>query len=291
MRVFMESSFSRLSMTDKRNQEQQLFKAIRERNVDAVRKLLEANADPNAVDLAAGFRSKLTPGPLLLLARGGDDGTPSGPAALAIATCLLDFKADVHARDNAGCTALMTAAYNGDVALIKLLAARNASVEHTSRLGRTPLMEAVRPSRLHVDVTAAVRALLELNASSPATINARDITGFSALALATVRNPPDRKLIRLLLEANANANAAAVVGGASGGGLPQVLDKEKLRMVCVEQRVVVRALLDQLLRRVVDADADADVPAEKDSGGDTDVNVAVGVIVSAGASGGGGQGS
>lgn len=169
---------------------QALLSAIRAGDTAGVRAALDGGADPNAKDA---------------------EGTPAlMNAALygsaATMKMLLDKGADPNARNAMEATALVWGA--ADPAKVRLLAARGADVNATSRLGRTPLLVAAGASRN----SASVKLLLEKGAK----IEARDsiapipvvaVGGGKGTPLIEAARSGDFESVKLLVEAGADVKA------------------------------------------------------------------------------------
>jgi ankyrin repeat protein len=93
-----------------------------------------------------------------------------------------DRKRFVNARNNRGRTALHAAAQRGNLAVIRLLLASGAEIDHRDIEGQTALHLAVRAGHLEV-----VRELLNHRAS----INAQTRTGYTPLHIAAARTRVD----------------------------------------------------------------------------------------------------
>ena len=104
-------------------------------------------------------------------------------ADLAAIDALLTAGADINARDQHGQTALMNAATNGQVEVVRLLADRGADLNHRAKSGLTAVMLAV--VRGHADV---VRILVEAGADlTPRGSGAPGFDGKTAADLARDR--------------------------------------------------------------------------------------------------------
>ena len=156
-----------------------LFAALQRGAAGDVERLLERGASPNVVDA---------------------EGTPALMVAALFADArmvdlLLEHGADPNRADASGATALMWAV--PDVAKVRLLLARGASVSAKSQTERTPLLVAAAYPRT-VDV---LRLLLDHGAD----LRAQDRAGSTALTLA-VRSA-DVEVVRFLVERGLDPNA------------------------------------------------------------------------------------
>jgi serine/threonine-protein phosphatase 6 regulatory ankyrin repeat subunit B len=208
-------------------------------NVAMVRDLLAANADPNittprnsaALEIAI-CRSPQTPETIkeqmeivtMLLDAGAEvniqsNDRGSSPLMLAAhyrntaaALAILKKGANTDLKNNAGQTALMTAAKTGNIPLVKALLAVDADVNIATPAGLLPgvtpgitaLMVAARAG--HFEITNAMLAAgANVNATAPA--------GFTALFSAASHGREN--IVRLLLKAGADTNIR-VQAGPSG---------------------------------------------------------------------------
>jgi ankyrin repeat protein len=165
-----------------------LFRAIEERDVPAVKVAIRAGVDPDArTDDGA---------PALLLA--------AQFAGLDMVCALLSGGADVRAADDAddGRTALHYAALRGDVAMIDELFGAGALVDARDHDGGTPLHEAAAWG-----LTGAARALLDRGADVNAVEGPSDMS-----ALWWAARGDHRPLVELLLGAGADPDAATAAG-------------------------------------------------------------------------------
>mmetsp|Transcript_12622 Transcript_12622/g.18927 ORF Transcript_12622/g.18927 Transcript_12622/m.18927 type:complete len:182 (-) Transcript_12622:40-585(-) len=103
---------------------------------------------------------------------------------------LLDFKADIHVKDDFGYTALHRALFcRSDPSIIKLLLKNNARLTETTTNGHTPLHTA-----LYVKAgDEAIKLLLEANAD----IHIEDVEGLSPLASCLEKNSKTRPVFLL----------------------------------------------------------------------------------------------
>lgn len=117
-----------------------LTRASRSADLDAMRLLIGAGADPKFVE-PSGLTALLavTAGPEIPPLVVVEHEKPDEPDAIAAIDFLLAQGLDVDARDAMGATALHTAAKRGFVDVAEFLAAHGADVNATDRGGRTPL--------------------------------------------------------------------------------------------------------------------------------------------------------
>jgi ankyrin repeat protein len=94
---------------------------------------------------------------------------------LAICRLLLDKGAQLEAKNSTGSTPLLWAAYRGHVEIVRLLCDRGADVEARNNNGDRPLQSA-----MHGHISVVKELIEERNAE----INARDNGGRTALAVA-----------------------------------------------------------------------------------------------------------
>lgn len=203
------------------------------RDGNKARFLIEHGADVNA-------QSKQGRTPLMLasLRDGGSD----------IVSLMLAKGADVKAKDSRGDTALSLAAGVGDVRIMRLLLAKGADIESRNVKGETPLIQASGSRRAeavrlllekHADVNVATAwypsvrngqiELLKLTALHQAAFdgqldmvsdllragaraNAQDSRGVAALTFAVSSDHANPEVVRALIDAGADVNAAAKTG-------------------------------------------------------------------------------
>lgn len=150
--------------------------AVANDRVDEVRELLARGMDPNTVDLNAD--------PLLLVAaRAGYQGSLSA---------LLAARADVNRRNRFGDTAIMVAALNGHLEIVRTLRERGGALDSP---GWTPLIYAATGGH-----DAIVRYLL----GEGANLNAASPNGTTALMMAVREAHPTT--VELLLARGADIN-------------------------------------------------------------------------------------
>jgi ankyrin repeat protein len=205
-------------------------------NPEKTRLLLDAGADANAT-------SQLGRTPLMAAAsvnRGGDvvrlliaagahvnaadnvGVTPLISAANAdnreAADILLARGADPHAQARTGhpSTALMGAAVNGNLALVRALLARRVDVaavsaDRTGNVKNGPVRYGT-VTALHVAVTAGNRDVVELLLKSGARANAADVRGMTPLMWAVATDRADARIVQILLAHGADASLASPAG-------------------------------------------------------------------------------
>ncbi len=172
-----------------------LWEAIQARDLAAVRRSLEAGANPDQLEAIFGVS------PLAMAALGGD---------LALAQLLLDSGAKVDARNRDGSTPLHGAAFLGRVALLELLLDRGAAPDSRSASGDTALTAARAPW----DMTAYLAGILQV----PVERKAVEAGRTECIELLTLIQRPDAATERLLAAVRAGDLAAcsdALTAGAS----------------------------------------------------------------------------
>jgi len=169
-----------------------LMEAAAEGNIDTVKTLLKAGADPDArflggaTALMAAAQEGRTDVCETLIADGADVNTkgPRGWTALMLAAhggqtetaeALLANDADINVKANDGETALMTAAFKGQSETVRALLINGADVNAKDNDGMTALMAAAATGRAET-----VKALL----INGADVNVKDNDGSTALILA-----------------------------------------------------------------------------------------------------------
>jgi len=146
-----------------------LIRAARSADVEAMRLLVDAGADPKRPE-PDGFNTVLavTAGPEIPPLTVVDRERPAEPDAIAALDFLLAHGVDVNATDGFGATALHTVAKRGYVDVLKYLAAHGANLNAADRTGRTPLDYALGRSPVFFGVPpqspAAAAALRDLGA-------------------------------------------------------------------------------------------------------------------------------
>ena len=203
------------------------------RNAGKARFLIEHGADVNA-------RSKQGRTPLMLASM-----VDGGPDIVAL---MLAKGAGVNVTDTRGETALGLASETGDVRTMRLLISKGANVNAPDIKGITPIIHAAvsaSPDAVRLliekgaDVNAATTwypkvrngqiALLELTAlhhaagsgdlelvrcllKAGAKVNFKDSRGFGALAFAVAADRQNPAIVRALIDAGADVNAATKIG-------------------------------------------------------------------------------
>jgi ankyrin repeat protein len=117
-----------------------LIRAARSADVDAMKLLVAAGADPKLPE-PDGFTTVMavTAGPEIPPLVVTDRERPAEPDAIAALEYLLPQGVDVNAADRMGATALHTVAKRGYVDVLKYLAAHGANLNAADRTGATPL--------------------------------------------------------------------------------------------------------------------------------------------------------
>jgi ankyrin repeat protein len=166
--------------------------AVQHGNEAAVRWLLQ-EAKENPADVGLYFPLALDRQPLLNIA--------ASKKFQAITRLLLDWGADVNAKDRSGMTALHRAAYGEHEAIVRLLLERGADINAISRSGMTAL---------HVAAEYGHEAIVRLLLEEGADINAKSRSRMTALHVAAEYG--HEAILRLLLEGGAHSNIKAEHG-------------------------------------------------------------------------------
>lgn len=177
-----------------------LFNAVKENNTDSVLELLERGANPNAYEtfLFRGYinyrRSVLHLSLWVTDDRGFSINVPENKK---IGTALLDYGAEVNARDTDQFTPLRFAVLADRIEIIRLLLDRGADVNARDLQGQTPLTVAAFTRAAFV-----IEELLQRGAE----VNAK--TNFGSTALMHAVNYPEKSVERVcaLLRHGADVN-------------------------------------------------------------------------------------
>ena len=175
---------------DENNINLQLLKACQENDFDTVKKIIESGKKQKAYDINYSDDRGYTP--LMLSVKHGN---------LDIVKLLIKNKADIHAKNSSGDTALMGASgVNGDLNIVKFLVKSRADVNAKDGMGQTALMHASGVTG-NLDI---VRFLVE----SKADVDVKDEVGWTALMLASgVLDNPDLDIVKFLVKSKADVNA------------------------------------------------------------------------------------
>ena len=187
----MQFGFQSKSDSLKNNQ---LIAAIFNGKTSTVRKLLQLGANPNCLDeigildnkmqpaliVAIDWRMRMTEGHMRI--PGYFPGYPP-KENVEIIHELIDRGANVHVRNQIGCTPMMLAAWQGKNNTIKLLLKYDKMVNAQSKDGSTAIMLAIASHHL-----TTIKILLRNGADIN---NIHDIHGYTCLTLAEVRKDED----------------------------------------------------------------------------------------------------
>lgn len=198
----------------------------------AVRKLVRAGADVNAVAASDRCSEHLGATPLHVAASRG---------AAHVASALLDGGADIEAKDADGRTPLDIAAARGQVGflnvllrravgeespeMVALLIERGAEVDARDDVGWTPLHHALLGYYGDGDTIAEANVLLEHGVD----VNAATATvGWTPLHLAAhLRGPGVLEIVQALIEQGADVNARTRIGGWSPARVARASDERR----------------------------------------------------------------
>lgn len=178
-----------------------LFDAIKENNTSAVLELLESGANPNAYEAVILRGYEKCRRSLLHVALRATDDRGFGvdvPENISMISALIDFGADVNAKDTNKFTPIRLAAWTGKLETGRLLLDRGADINATDHQGQTPLMLAA----CKIDGGLVLEELLQRGAK----VNLQNSFGATALMYAVnhpVRSP---ERVRLLLRYGADVN-------------------------------------------------------------------------------------
>jgi ankyrin repeat protein len=205
----------------------ELFKAIKEGNLENVKKTLEQGADVNAQD------DKRNPALVISISK----------SKYEIVKLLIEKGADINIKDEDSDTSLIKASRHGYTDITHLLIINGADVNAKSIDGSTALMEASRNSFINYDTYLTIVKLLiqngaDVNVKSNdegltalifssksghieivklliekgADVNARDEFGNTVLMAATDYYENNIEIIKLLIEKGADVNAKTNLG-------------------------------------------------------------------------------
>jgi len=177
-----------------------LFDAVKENNTSAVLELLERGANPNAYQtfLFRGYQEYRRS--VLHVALRATDERGFGvdvPENTELISALLDYGADVDARDTSEFTPLRLAALRGKLDTVRLLLDRGADINARDHQGQTPLM---------VAAFSGDEFLLEELLQRGADIDAKSNFDSTALMHAVNFLPKAVERVRVLLRYGANVN-------------------------------------------------------------------------------------
>jgi serine/threonine-protein phosphatase 6 regulatory ankyrin repeat subunit B len=175
---------------------------------------------------ARGFRAIATIGLLAIAAAVGAaqkhtlaDLVREGKRENALAAITPAPQVDVNEKAGDGSTALMWAAYNDDLELVRALLKVGAKANVTSNFGATALSEAIKIGNLQM-----FRALLDAGAD----IESPNLDNQTALMLAISSNQPE--MAKILIERGANVKAIetfrdqTALMWAAGANQPEIVD-------------------------------------------------------------------
>ncbi len=202
-------------------------------NPEKARMLIEKGADVNAKTnqgrtplIVAASCSGSFPTLKLMLAKGADVKAADGmgnTALLAAASysgydnvkLLVDAGSDVNAKDMAGQTALMSAAGLSDVATTKLLLAKGADPNIANTFGgrvRHGDINLKQLTALHFAAPHAPAELVRMLLDAGAKTGAKDVRDMTPLMIAAAAEKQDPEVVKLLVKATENVNAADIYG-------------------------------------------------------------------------------
>jgi hypothetical protein len=154
----------------------------------------------------------------------------TGRGDAAMVTDLLASGADVNSRDPQGLTALIVAAFGGNVEIASLLVEKGAGVNARTNEGATPLMAAVQSGN---------KELVQLFLNKGADANAKDDQGLNAYQLASLKGAKD--IAAVLKDKSSDTRSVKtqfVIGtlGAAKGCLPvlNVPEESGKRIKCLK---------------------------------------------------------
>ena len=189
--VDIVAAFEQVKRAVRQQESEGPFQAVENGDIELVRALLSAGADPNARDALDST--------LLHIAVVGDL-----PSHIKIVSELIDSGADIYARNGTGFTALYLAVITGRAQSIPVLIAGGADIEARYDGGFTPLHAAVVRDKVE---------LISVLMASGADVNAKADFGATPLHRAAFADKVES--IRVLIACGANIEARN-----EGGGTP-----------------------------------------------------------------------
>jgi ankyrin repeat protein len=181
-----------------------LAAAVQNEDLKLVRRLLNRGADVNEQEKDYSDRT-----PLFFAVESGNAG---------IAKMLIDFGAEVNARDLYSQTPIMNLDDDSSSELVKLLIAHGATVDLTDDSDNTALILAAEDEA----EPSVIKALIDAGAN----VNQQNSEGYTALIKAAENDEPDT--VRLLLESGAgvnyqNADGDTALMMAADGDAPEII--------------------------------------------------------------------
>lgn len=160
-----------------------LIKAVEEGNEDHVKQLLQAAADPHAID------SENIPGLCIAAVKGYK----------ALVEMLIAHGADINAQDSDGNTALCTAAKNGHKEIVRVFLDKGANSHLTCRVGDITGITA-----LICAAELGYKEIVEMLIAHGADVNAQNSYGYPVLCGAVFEG--HKEIVKILLENKVNPN-------------------------------------------------------------------------------------
>lgn len=206
--------------------EDDLLFAVKQSNLDGVRKALSATPKPNVNAPNKNDKDKQTPLMLAIIPEKNN---------IDIVNALINANVDINAKDTNGATALMRAATYGQVDIVNVLIKAHADVDIKRNDGQTALMltidKAIKPNEGVIDaligahptlksqydeLIAATKKALEKGYTQIANkiAKAKEKDGGCTL-LITAIDKEDIPAIETLAKAGADVNASCVITPAS----------------------------------------------------------------------------
>ena len=192
--VDIVAAFEQVKRSVRQQESEGAFQAVENCDIELVRALLSAGADPNARDALDST--------LLHIAAVGDL-----PSHIEIVSELIDSGADIDARNGTGFTALYLAVITGRAQSIPVLIAGGADIEARYDGGFTPLHAAVVRDKVE---------LISVLMASGADVNAKADFGATPLHRAAFADKVES--IRVLIACGANIEARNEGGGTPMNG-------------------------------------------------------------------------